>query len=131
MHNDNASDRGSDEDDGPNSDNINGDVGSNVDNEYYNFLHVPRCASQDEIAAAYKKLSRLYHPDKHRDETKKMQAEVMFSKLQKAYEVLGDPHKRAIYDSLGKKGLQEQGWEIIQRTKTPGEIREEYERLAK
>ena len=34
------------------------------DNEYYSFLNVPRSASQEEITGAYKKLSRLYHPDK-------------------------------------------------------------------
>ena len=45
--------------------------------------------------------------------------------------VLNDPHKRAIYDCLGKEGLQEQGWEIVQRTRTPQEIREEYDRLAR
>lgn len=44
---------------------------------------------------------------------------------------MSDPHKRAIYDSLGIKGLETEGWEIIQRTKTPQEIREEYERLAR
>ena len=37
---------------------------SEPDNDYYSLLHVPRCATQDEIIAAYKKLSRLYHPDK-------------------------------------------------------------------
>ena len=102
-----------------------------ADNEYYNFLHISRCASPEEITAAYKKLSRLYHPDKHLEEHKKRQAETMFAKLNSSYEVLNDPHKRAIYDCLGKKGLQEQGWEIVQRTKTPQEIREEYDRLAK
>ena len=45
--------------------------------------------------------------------------------------VLSDPHKRAIYDCLGKAGLEEQGWQIVKRTKTPQEIREEYEQLAK
>lgn len=45
--------------------------------------------------------------------------------------VLGDPHRRAIYDSLGTHGLETEGWEIVQRTKTPQEIREEYERLAR
>lgn len=45
--------------------------------------------------------------------------------------VLGDPHQRAIYDSLGTHGLETEGWEIVQRTKTPQEIREEYERLAR
>ena len=47
------------------------------------------------------------------------------------FPVLSDPHKRAIYDCLGKKGLEEQGWQIVKRTKTPQEIREEYEQLAK
>jgi DnaJ homolog subfamily C member 11 len=45
--------------------------------------------------------------------------------------VLSDPHSRAIYDSLGVKGLKTEGWELIQRTRTPAEIREEYERIAK
>ena len=76
-------------------------------------------------------LFRIYHPDKHIEEDKKRQAELMFAKLKTAYEVLNDPHKRAIYDCLGKKGLEERGWEIVQRTRTPQEIREEYERLAK
>ena len=35
------------------------------DNEYYGFLNVPRNASNAEITAAYKRLARLYHPDKH------------------------------------------------------------------
>ena len=37
-------------------------------------------------------------------------AEMMFSKLNKAYGVLSDPHQRAIYDCLGEKGLEEPGW---------------------
>lgn len=45
--------------------------------------------------------------------------------------MLSDPHKRAIYDSLGVRGLETEGWEIVLRTKTPQELREEYERLAK
>lgn len=55
---------------------------------------------------------------------------MLFNKTKRAYEVLSDPHKRAIYDSLGTKGLETEGWEIVQRTKTPQEIREEYELLA-
>ena len=34
--------------------------------------------------------------------------------------------KRSIYDCLAEKG-----WEVVQRTKTPQEIREEYEALAR
>ena len=57
-----------------------------VDNEYYNFLHVSRQATPEEITAAYKKLSRLYHPDKHLDDEKKQQALIMFAKLKNSYE---------------------------------------------
>ena len=90
-----------------------------------------RTAEQAEITAAYKRLARLYHPDKHQDPTKRAQAEVLFAKLKHAHEVLSDPHKRAIYDCLGEEGLKEQGWEVVQRTRTPQEIRAEYESLAR
>lgn len=73
----------------------------------------------------------MYHPDKHLDDESKRKAEILFNRTKKAYEVLSDPHKRAIYDSLGVKGLQTEGWEIVHRQKTPAEIREEYERLGR
>jgi len=98
---------------------------------FYGFLNIPRTASQDEITAAYKRLARLYHPDKHQDPAKRAQAEQLFGKLKQAHEVLSDPHRRAIYDCLGEKGIEEQGWEVVPRTKTPQEIREEYEALAR
>ena len=55
----------------------------------------------------------------------------MFAKLKHAHEVLSDPHKRAIYDCLGERGLVEQEWEVVTRVKTPQEIREEYESIAR
>ncbi|XP_034934623.1 dnaJ homolog subfamily C member 11 [Chelonus insularis] len=104
----------------------------NVNEEdYYTFLNLPRNATPEEIHQAYRRQSRLYHPDKHVDPVLKKKAETLFSRTNKAYEVLSDPHQRAIYDSLGVRGLETQGWEIVQRTKTPQEIREEYERIAK
>ena len=60
--------------------------GETLDNEYYNFLHVSRTASEAEISSAYKRLSRLFHPDKHTDPDKKKQAEILFNKLKKIYE---------------------------------------------
>ena len=104
---------------------------ANPDTAFYGLLNLPVNAATEEITAAYKKLARLYHPDKHQDPDKRAMAEMMFSKLNKAYGVLSDPHKRAIYDCLGEKGLEEPGWEIVKRTKTPQEIREEYEELAR
>ncbi|XP_029006512.1 dnaJ homolog subfamily C member 11 isoform X2 [Betta splendens] len=71
----------------------------------------------------------LYHPDKHRDPELKRQAEQLFNQVHRAYEVLSDDHSRAIYDIFGKKGLEVEGWEVVERKRTPAEIREEYERL--
>ncbi|XP_042863914.1 dnaJ homolog subfamily C member 11-like isoform X1 [Penaeus japonicus] len=99
--------------------------------DYYTFLNISRTATEEEINNAYRRLSRLYHPDKHTDPSRKVEAELLFSKTKKAYEVLSDAHMRAIYDNLGTAGLETQGWEVVQRTKTPNEIREEYERLAR
>ena len=104
---------------------------STPDNAFYGFLNVPRNASSEEITAAYKRLARLFHPDKHQDADKRARAELMFSKLKRAHEVLTDPHKRAIYDCLGEAGLAEQSWEVVARVKTPQEIREEYEGIAR
>uniref|UniRef100_A0A8C2AFK0 DnaJ homolog subfamily C member 11 n=1 Tax=Cyprinus carpio TaxID=7962 RepID=A0A8C2AFK0_CYPCA len=71
----------------------------------------------------------LYHPDKHRDPELKSQAEQLFNLVHQAYEVLSDPQSRAIYDIYGKRGLDVEGWEVVERKRTPAEIREEYERL--
>ena len=45
--------------------------------------------------------------------------------------MLINPHKRAIYDSVGVKGLLEEGMQLVVRSKTPAEIRDEYERLSR
>lgn len=102
-----------------------------VEDDYYTFLNITKDATQEEITNAYRRLSKTFHPDKHADPLSKRDAEVLFNKTRRAYDVLADPHKRAIYDTLGVKGLETEGWQIVQRTKTPQEIREEYERLAR
>uniref|UniRef100_A0A665VLG8 DnaJ homolog subfamily C member 11 n=1 Tax=Echeneis naucrates TaxID=173247 RepID=A0A665VLG8_ECHNA len=86
-------------------------------------------ATQEELKAAYRRLCMLYHPDKHRDPELKRQAEQLFNLVHEAYEVLSDPQSRAIYDIYGKRGLDVEGWEVVERKRTPAEIREEYERL--
>ena len=40
------------------------------DSAFYGFLNVSRTASQEEVTAAYKRLARLYHPDKHQVDVK-------------------------------------------------------------
>uniref|UniRef100_A0A8I6AVF4 DnaJ homolog subfamily C member 11 n=1 Tax=Rattus norvegicus TaxID=10116 RepID=A0A8I6AVF4_RAT len=101
-----------------------------LDNEdYYSLLNVRREASAEELKAAYRRLCMLYHPDKHRDPELKSQAERLFNLVHQAYEVLSDPQTRAIYDIYGKRGLEMEGWEVVERKRTPAEIREEFERL--
>lgn len=113
-------------------------------------------ATQEEINSAYRTQSKLYHPDKHVDPILKKEAEVLFNRTKAAYKglceiplyfviyfmlyisnallivvVLSNPHHRAIYDTVGIRGLKTEGWEIVERTRTPQEIREEYEYLAR
>ncbi|XP_078281154.1 dnaJ homolog subfamily C member 11 isoform X2 [Rhinoraja longicauda] len=105
-------------------------VDEEISNEdFYALLNVRREATQEELKAAYRRLCMLYHPDKHRDPELKQQAETLFNLVHQAYEVLSDPQSRAIYDIYGKKGLEMEGWEIVERKKAAAEIRDEFERL--
>jgi curved DNA-binding protein CbpA len=60
-------------------------------------LGIPAGASQEEIAQAYRKLARRFHPDLHPPERKGW-AEEQMKRLNEAYAVLNDPRSRARYD---------------------------------
>ena len=66
--------------------------------DYYKVLGVAKNATKEEIAKAYKKLARKYHPDLNKDDKK---AEDRFKEVNEANEVLKDPEKRKMYDHLG------------------------------
>lgn len=68
-----------------------------VEKDYYKTLGVSRDASQDEIAKAYRKLARQYHPDANPDDP---QAEETFKDVSEAYQVLSDSEKRREYDRI-------------------------------
>jgi hypothetical protein len=61
---------------------------------YYRVLGVSKNATPEEIKEAYRKLSKIFHPDVSADPER----EKKFKEIQKAFEVLSDPDKRARYD---------------------------------
>lgn len=68
----------------------------------YDVLGVSKDASADEIKKAYRKLSKRYHPDLNHEPG----AEERFKEVNDAYEILGDPQKKAQYDQFGSTGAQ-------------------------
>jgi molecular chaperone DnaJ len=74
--------------------------------DFYEILGVERSADQDTIKKAYRKLAMQFHPDKNPGNK---EAEEMFKEAASAYEVLGDPDKRARYDRFGHSAFQQGG----------------------
>ncbi len=73
-----------------------------LEKDYYKVLGVPKTASDKEIARAYRKLAKQYHPDANPG------AEEKFKEVSAAYDVVGDQAKRREYDEL--RTLSESGF---------------------
>lgn len=66
--------------------------------EYYKALGVEPKATDEEVKRAYRRLARKYHPDVNPGDAT---ATERFKEINEAYQVLGDPEKRAKYDQFG------------------------------
>jgi len=62
---------------------------------YYQTLGLSKDATADDIKKTYRKLSKQYHPDVNKD------GEDRFKEIAEAYDVLGDPKKKQMYDMGG------------------------------
>jgi curved DNA-binding protein CbpA len=70
---------------------------------YYKILQVDSSADQAVIAAAFRKLSSLYHPDISKD----LKAEAKYKLITEAYFVLKDKEKRKRYDEIYSQNKKE------------------------
>jgi len=69
----------------------------------YTTLGVARTATAEEIKKAYRKLAKKLHPDMNPGDKK---AEDRFKDVSAAFDVLGDPKKRSLYDEFGEVALR-------------------------
>jgi curved DNA-binding protein CbpA len=66
-----------------------------INNEnLYHILGIEKTESGEKVKKAYKKMIKIYHPDKNKD---KNTVEI-FSKIKKAYEILKSDDLKALYD---------------------------------
>lgn len=76
-----------------------------MNKEFYDRLGVSPDASADDLKKAYRQLSKKYHPDINKEPG----AEEKYKEIQEAYETLGDPQKRQMYDQFGSTDGQTGG----------------------
>jgi len=73
--------------------------------KYYDIMGVSKNATHDELKKAYRLLALKYHPDRNPN---KEDAE-KFKEITNVMEILSDPEKRRIYDTMGEEGLNGNG----------------------
>eukprot|EP00122_Pirum_gemmata_P018000 Pgem_evm2s16871 len=73
-----------------------------IQKDLYDILNIDQKASSDEIKKAYKRQALKKHPDKRKQEEDQEKVKEEFLKVQLAYEVLSDNHKRIVYDQTGQ-----------------------------
>jgi len=71
----------------------------------YAVLGVSRSASDAEIKTAYRDLVAKYHPDRHGGNPLEDLAAAKMAEINRAYEILSNPDRRADYDRGGFRGV--------------------------
>ena len=68
---------------------------------YYDVLGIPKTATDAEIKKAYRQAALKFHPDRNPNNPA---AAERFREAAEAYETLGDPERRKLYDQFGATG---------------------------
>ena len=71
---------------------------------HYELLEVSATATPDEIKQSFRRLAKIFHPDRHANSTQANQFLQKFQILSAAYEVLSDSHQRRVYDQMLRYG---------------------------
>jgi molecular chaperone DnaJ len=70
--------------------------------DFYEVLEIERTSTVEEIKKAYRKVALKNHPDRNPGDEEAIRR---FKEASEAYDVLGDPDKKARYDRYGHAGL--------------------------
>lgn len=73
---------------------------------HYQTLNIGRQASQQEIKQAYRRLAKCFHPDANNE----LANSEKIVEINAAYEILGDPHRRRLYDRQLRSGYSEDSY---------------------
>ena len=68
---------------------------------YYDVLEISKDATDEQIKQAYRNLAKQHHPDKKGGNKEK------FQKIQEAYDILSDKHKKNEYDNKTNENIFE------------------------
>jgi curved DNA-binding protein CbpA len=92
--------------------------------DHYKVLEVKPDATQEEVRNAYRRLARKLHPDVNPDPA----ALEQFYEVKEAYDVLGNPERRAKYDEIHRlhAGLEAQRERAKRRAEHEAKQREEF-----
>lgn len=82
--------------------------------DFYNVLGVATSATHSEIRRRYTELSKLYHPDKARNQEERNQNTRLYERIKMAYEILGDAEKREEYTRLLQSTFDDLRGEYVQ-----------------
>lgn len=70
---------------------------------YYEVLGLARGANEEELKKAFRRLAMKSHPDRCPGDP---EAQERFKEAKEAYEILGDPKRRAMYDQYGHAAFE-------------------------